>query len=283
MTKLQSALKEFGLNNKESQVYLTLLPLSSVTASALSYRTGIKRSTAQYICQRLEEKGLLTSEKRGNAFYYKSKSPSQILYLLDQEKKNLDKKVERANHLVGELNALVDSNSLPANNWVKFYSNPDGVAKAYMDFIDGISKGDEICNYVSPAPITMMQIRRGMRHFIKQRIQKQIFCKTICANCEDAVRLKITDDYSFRKTLISFENIPWSFFSEILLSKDSILGASYSGGVCFAYLMVDKDIAAMHLAVFNLAWRQAALEDAKLCQTKKIKAIMAKLRGIRDY
>lgn len=282
MPKLQSALKQFGLNEKESVIYLALLPLGSATASVLSYRTNIQRSTVQYVCQTLNKKGLISSSKKGNTFTYKPEAPEKILYLLDQQKQSLNQKANQASLLVSELNALANTNLLPSN-WVKSYQGLDEVLKSYSEFLNGLGEGEEICNYVSPAPITMAGFRKGMKLFIKDRINRQIFAKTICSYGEDAIRLKLTDDYSYRKTLISFENPNHLFFSEILLSENRMLSTSYSGDNVYSYMILDRDIASMHLAIFNLAWRQAGIEDERICKTKEVKALKGGLQGIQSY
>lgn len=202
--------------------------------------------------------------------------PNKVIKIGDQQKKCA------SDLLVGQLDVITDPKH-SSSNWVRVYRGLDGVFQAYEEFLKGMAKGEEICNYVSPAPVTMAGYRKRMRKFIKKRIGRQIFSKTICTYGEDAIRLKLTDDYSFRKTYISFENVHQSFFSEILLSNDRVLGASYSGDVACAHLMLDKDIAAMHLAIFNLAWRQARLEDARICETKEVRDWMGSLKGIREY
>lgn len=212
----------------------------------------------------------------------KENAPKKIIRLSDRVKKDEDRKTSASDLIVGQLNVITDPKQ-ESSNWVRVYRGLDGVFKAYEEFLEGMAQGEEICNYVSPAPVTMAGYRKRMRKFIKKRIGRQIFSKTICTYGEDAIRLKLTDDYSFRKTYISFENVHQSFFSEILLSKDRVLGASYSGDVACAHLMLDKDIAAMHLAIFNLAWRQARLEDARICQTKEVKDWIGSLRGIVEY
>ena len=192
-----------------------------------------------------------------------------------------NKEANMANVLVSKLGSLADSKK--SSSWIKSYNGADAVFKCYEEFLDKMKNDDEICNYVSPAPVAMAGYRKGMRKFIDSRMQRQIFSKTICTVGEDAIRLKLTDDYSLRKTLISFENAPDEFYSEILLCKTHILGASYTSDFAFSYLMLDKDIAAMHLAVFNLAWKQALREDSHILQDEKIQKMMDALRGIRKY
>ena len=111
---IKQTLKKLGLKDKEIQIYLAILPLGSVPASILGKRTGMNRSTAQYICQQLVQKGLLTViEKNGN-FVYSVESPENILLLLERQKSEIEEKQTQANKIIEtckKLKELDDKNA----------------------------------------------------------------------------------------------------------------------------------------------------------------------------
>lgn len=89
---MKDTLKKLDLNDTEINVYLTLLPLGKAQASVIGYRTNQKRRTVRHACQCLVEKGLIRMKKQGNTFVFIAESPEKIIYLLEQEEKNIEKK-----------------------------------------------------------------------------------------------------------------------------------------------------------------------------------------------
>ena len=72
----KESLKHIGLNEKEIQIYLSLLELGSSTVLAIAKRSGIKRPTAYLVLQSLVEKGFASRIIKG-----KNNKPKTILPL----------------------------------------------------------------------------------------------------------------------------------------------------------------------------------------------------------
>lgn len=130
---IEETLKKLGLNDKEIAIYLALLPLGNAPASVLGSRTGITRSTAQYTCQQLAKKGIVRSIQNNNAFIYSPESPDKILYLLEQQKKELAEKEDQANRIIGDLKAML--NPLAVLPKVRFFEGVDGIKEMFNDVL----------------------------------------------------------------------------------------------------------------------------------------------------
>ena len=77
--KLQKALCECGLDEKEALLYITLLDLGESTASALAKESEIDRSLSYYILDKLIAKGLASFKLKNNVKFYSAVDPGKIL------------------------------------------------------------------------------------------------------------------------------------------------------------------------------------------------------------
>lgn len=75
----KDSLKHIGLNEKESQVYLSLLELGSSTVLAISKRSGIKRPTAYLVLQSLVEKGFASRVIKAKKTFFSAQNPKKLI------------------------------------------------------------------------------------------------------------------------------------------------------------------------------------------------------------
>ncbi len=78
--------EQLGLSDKEARVYYALLREGSGYASVIAVESGVKRSTAYQILDKLHSYGLVHKYIKGNKFYYtRSKSDDVLQFLKDRE------------------------------------------------------------------------------------------------------------------------------------------------------------------------------------------------------
>lgn len=73
------SLKHIGLNEKEAQIYLSLLELGKATVLSVSKRSGIKRPTAYLVLESLVEKGFVSRIIKGKKTFFSSQNPKKLL------------------------------------------------------------------------------------------------------------------------------------------------------------------------------------------------------------
>src|SRR3990167_9331538 len=114
MSSLQDMLEHMGLNDKEAAIYLALLSVGTAPASTLSKRTGIVKSTAHFTCQQLVKNRLARMVRKGNAFFFTCEPPEKLLYLLDRQRKEIDKRTEEVENVLETLKGMMNpQSSLP--------------------------------------------------------------------------------------------------------------------------------------------------------------------------
>ena len=86
--ELKKALKIFGLDEKEQEVYLLLCKHSWITALELSRHSPIKRTTLYRILESLTRKGLIEVQIGDKTTHYNAADPQQFESLgIEQEKR----------------------------------------------------------------------------------------------------------------------------------------------------------------------------------------------------
>ena len=75
----KDSLKHIGLNEKEIQIYLSLLELGSSTVLAIAKRSGIKRPTAYLVLQSLVEKGFTSRIIKGKKTFFSPQNPKKLI------------------------------------------------------------------------------------------------------------------------------------------------------------------------------------------------------------
>ncbi len=75
----KDALLHIGLNEKESQIYLSLLELGSSTVLTIAKRSGIKRPTAYLVLQSLVEKGFVSRVIKSKKTLFSAQNPKKLI------------------------------------------------------------------------------------------------------------------------------------------------------------------------------------------------------------
>jgi len=88
-------LKEIGLNEDESKVYVALLKEGSSLASNISKSTKINRSHTYKILDELIEKGFVSYAIKNNTRYYNPISPEKILDLIREKEFKLKEELPK--------------------------------------------------------------------------------------------------------------------------------------------------------------------------------------------
>jgi len=89
---LKQALKEYGLTSKESDIYLALLPLGSVTLQELAKKVDLPRTTIYNTLNYLTNKGIVSFIIIKNVKHYEATEPEKLLDKL-KEKEALIKEI----------------------------------------------------------------------------------------------------------------------------------------------------------------------------------------------
>ncbi|MFH1294868.1 MAG: helix-turn-helix domain-containing protein [Candidatus Aenigmatarchaeota archaeon] len=122
MSEEVDALREYGLSEKESLVYLALLRGGSTTVTPLLKITQLQRGSLYDILERLVEKGLVSYVIKADRKNFEAVDPRKLLELLEQKKDAIKE----------ALPALLAKQNLEEPK-VTIYKGRKGLKSVYMD------------------------------------------------------------------------------------------------------------------------------------------------------
>ena len=133
-------LKEAGLTEGETKVYLALLELGSTTSGPIIEKSKISRSIIYTILEKLIEKGLVSFIIKEKTKYFQATSPNKILNYIEERENKLKKSKEDIEKILPQL--LLKQNSFGKNE-AQIYLGLKGVRTAYENIYLKLKKGEE--------------------------------------------------------------------------------------------------------------------------------------------
>lgn len=168
ITDIQYFLGELGLTEKEIEIYLSSLRHGSQTASTLSKKTGIARSTVHFLLDQLMQKGFSSKEVREKTTYYTVVEPEAIEYMLLQKNVEVKKQMEDFQALLPSLQHLKNRGTLLPK--VSYYS---GLESLYRT-IDDCCQEDESVLFVSSHSNMHPKIRQYVEKIYLPKSKKHL-------------------------------------------------------------------------------------------------------------
>jgi len=100
-------LKELGLTNHESQIYLSLVKLGESSAKDIIKITGYHRNIIYDNIERLIQKGLISFIYKDKKKYFRPTKANALIEMLDEKKNEILKQKEKVKKLIKEIEKLI--------------------------------------------------------------------------------------------------------------------------------------------------------------------------------
>lgn len=229
-------LQEFGLNNRETEIYLNLLNEKICNASKLAKLCNINRTTTYLELERLIRKGLVNYIIKNSKRYYRANSPNQLLKILEIKKeqiKSILPNLKQRHHSIELFKIEVFEGKKGIQN---FYQNVLDEGKEILAF--GVTgKAFETMEFVFP-------------HFVKKYIKKKIRARYL-ANYDAKKLLQ-----NLPKNFVEIKYLPEQYKSEIttIIYSGKIVLQSLIKENMFVVLIKDKKLYEGYKAYFEFMW-----------------------------
>ncbi len=96
---MEKELKQIGLTEYETKVYLTLLQNPEISAYELAEKAGLYRQVTYDTLKRLEEKGFVNSITEAKTKLFKATDPEIILEIINEKTENYKRILPNLNKL----------------------------------------------------------------------------------------------------------------------------------------------------------------------------------------
>jgi HTH-type transcriptional regulator, sugar sensing transcriptional regulator len=136
--ELEKLLMQLGLEEKEAKIYLACLHLGKASVFHIAKESQLKRTTAYFVLNNLNIKGLINISKTKKSALYQAVSPKELLRQIEFRKKNLEENLPEL------MNVYKDHPDKPE---VKILEGEAGLEQIYREAIEVSLKGKEILIY----------------------------------------------------------------------------------------------------------------------------------------
>ncbi|MFT4310967.1 MAG: TrmB family transcriptional regulator [Candidatus Woesearchaeota archaeon] len=240
------ALLEWGLQEREIDVYLYILKNGSMSANKISQGTGILRQTVYEIIDKLQVKGLVNEVILNNKKHFSAESPHKLKTILEEKSQIID----------GVLNNLVRMSELPHTSTnVHLYKGFQGMK---MVLRDPLACQSEIKG-IHPTGSEEFFQEFFIGNFSVMRIKNKIPIKIIRGEIETDAQKKysVTSEKEYREVrlLSKLKLIKAGYI--IYDNKLSML--NYNKESPFAIIIEDQYIVQTFSIFFDLFWDSATL------------------------
>jgi sugar-specific transcriptional regulator TrmB len=242
---MENQLKELGLTDNETKIYIFLLKYGETTTGAVIKQTGISNSRVYESLNSLIQKGLVSYNVQKDGKHFKAESPSKFLEL-EQERK---KKIEA---LIPQLKELQASEKKETTTAV--YEGFEGFKTAFKKIVDDCPRNEII--YI--LGFSEQTNNEKLRLFLtNQNLKSQ----------EKSQKLKILLDRNVKKTLgkdrqkekyTEVKYMPKGYISPAAIDifEDYVYIFLWEDKP-FVFMIKNKAIAESFKIYFNFLWKLA--------------------------
>jgi sugar-specific transcriptional regulator TrmB len=237
----EEALRELGLSERETHVWLAMLAVGPSTASEVAKKARLNRVTVYDILKRLVELGLASYVIHNNVKYFQTVEPSQLVTLLEERRIKIET-------ILPELEAI--KGIIKARPRMELYEGKAGI-KAIMD--DLVKAKQKVISWSSTENIfTLLQFYTPQ--FIKRRVKAGIHIKLLTERSPEAYKLKATDKKELRETrFIPLEKVANTIY--VYDNKVAILDTSIREPI--GILIENENFVNTLRILFELMWQHA--------------------------
>lgn len=247
MNNIEQILKEYGLNDKAIEVYITLLQVGDAKVSELVSKTGVKRTTVYSILDILIDKKLVNIlDKEGNRVYY-AENPEILPSMLEQQVKKVENEVEKFKQLLPELTSMYNAHSSKPK--IRFYEGIKGIKRIFEETLN-LEENEEILAYSSAKSIHKY-LQEYVLFYLNRRIEKGIRQRCIAEISEEAKDHQKNDKKELRETIL-VDNDKFPFTNEINIFKNKVMIVSYRD--LMGVIIESVDVAKTQRSIFELSW-----------------------------
>ncbi|PIR03662.1 MAG: hypothetical protein COV59_05770 [Candidatus Magasanikbacteria bacterium CG11_big_fil_rev_8_21_14_0_20_39_34] len=255
----QKILQKLGFSQKEIAVYLTLLELDTGTVTNIAKKSGINRTSCYDILHSLLYKGLITKFEKQKRQYYSARDPKYLLSYFENEKKALEKQLEKKKksvvQILPELRSLVNPKSTTKPK-VQFFEGEKGMREAYEDTL---SSSEEILSYANVE--TMHDaLPNFFPDYYQRRVEAQISIRGIFPQNKTSLKRAKKDSEEMR-TSLSLPECSMTFSPEVNIYDNKMLIASWKEKM--AVIIESKELADLQKLIYNLLWEYLQKEKKK--------------------
>lgn len=249
-----SELRQLGLTDEESRVYLAVLEINGGPVSNIARKAGVHRVGCYHTLENLLRKKLLSQYNRNGVKCFAPEPPERLLSLMEE-------KVNVAKGLLPGLTSL--ASALAFRPKIRFYEGRDGVERV---FTESLSAKGEILGYTNLQQITSY-FPEFFERYTREKLKRAIKTRYLSPTTVETVRVmdrflpKQYDKNLLEILLVNREQ--FLFENEVVIFNHSVGIVSLTADEQLGLIVESPAFARTMKAIFDLAWLGATAFVAK--------------------
>jgi sugar-specific transcriptional regulator TrmB len=261
MDRIKNILREIGLTETESRIYLTGLSYDYISVSELEKQTRIKRTTIYHAINTLMQKGLASKKGTEAKFVFSMTRPSNIRRLIDNKIENLEAKREEVSKIIPLLNDQIAKQEDSFK--ISHFEGEEGVKLVVDEALYCKSRKWDI---IAPYRNFFSEFdEQYAKYFMKTRKYNEIKARSLWERGKGRRNLSI-QDINTRNPRFLPDNMTGKFESVIIIFDDKIAIISYLKELS-AILIQSQETHDTFSAMFEGLW--SASEDYSKVKNNK--------------
>lgn len=254
MNNIIETIKNIGLTDKESKIYLAALQKNSQTVTEIARQAKINRVTAYSILEKLIKKGIISFFKKAQVKYFNAVDP-EILY------KNYKTKLEDLKKSLPELKRIKGDTPHPQ---IQYFEGIDGIKAIYADTL---TSKTEILNYANSKIIRSLWPNYD-EEYVMKRVKKKIYLRGIAPFDEYGLKVQKEDKKNHREIYLVPGN-EFGFTNEINIYDNKVAITSFKQNVS-GIIIENEEIANTQRDIFKMAWQFAKIQSQLMNNYSKL-------------
>lgn len=256
---IEQQLTSFGLSDKESRTYLTLLELGTAAVSDVSKKSKINRSTSYVLLESLAKRGLVSISTRGKTRLYNPAPPERLVQLIEERVKTTTEMLGQARAVLPELKSIYTG--IGPKPKVSFFEGAEGIRSVYEDTL---TSPETILAYAS---IENMHeaLPDYFPDYYRRRAKRGIHIQSIFPDTP-AARERVKHDRQEDRTAVLVPTSDYAFSPEINIYDNKVVFMSLREK--FGLIIESEELASAMKKIFALSWKEAKRLNDELKKKK---------------
>lgn len=257
---LAKQLIEFGLNEKEAEVYLALLELEVAAVSEIAKTANINRSSTYVVLESLKKKGLVSTSEDKKVQNYVATSPELLLQEAKDKAKRAEEIKNKISDIVPELKGLYkDTKDKPK---VKIFEGKQGLINSFEDTLNNKEK---IMRVSSSAENLFKVLSDYLPQYVQRRIKLGIKMYGIHPN-DKIGRALIAASPKFDEAIL-IPKKKYKLSADVAIYDNKINYMSTIEGI--SIIIESQEMADIMKNIFDLAFEEAKRLNQRTNQNKR--------------
>lgn len=237
---MKNILRNYGLSDKENEVYLASLELGEATGFQVYKKTSLKKPTVYYILDDLRKRGMVSLSSKGKKKFFVAEDPQKL-------RKKLEEKLSSFDEILPQLRSIY--NVPTSKPKLRFYEGKEGLKEVYDDTLRYKS---EILAFASEGIIKVLG-KEYTDHYISKRVKNGIPLRGIVPNTEDFERSYLRNNIAHFRSVKTIDPKKYNFPIEINIYSNKVALISFKDEI--GLIIESDEITKMMKMLFEFFWK----------------------------